>query len=209
MFLESVAEFTHRPLYHIGAAELGTDVDAAEKGLKRVFELAKDWNAILLLDEADVFLSKRTRDDMVRNAFVAVFLRLLEYYQGILFLTTNRLEEFDAAFESRIHLSIEYFPLTSDQRSNVWRNLLSAIPECQTWDSGVYERIGTELQLNGRSIKNLIRTSLAIARQNGNLLTEEHLRIIYRLNYKCSSNWGKAENEGKRNADDNERSRSG
>lgn len=157
-----------------------------------MFELAKTWNAILLLDEADVFLSKRTKTDMVRNAFVAVFLRLLEYYQGILFLTTNRLEEFDAAFKSRIHLSVEYFPLTAQNRANIWRNLLQQIPECQDWDFTIYERIGTELELNGRDITNLIKTSLAIARQDGTQFTESHLRLIYNFNYKSSQKWALA-----------------
>lgn len=191
---ETIAELTHRPLYYIGAAELGTNVEEAENALKHVFELSKTWNAILLLDEADVFLSKRTKDDIVRNAFVAVFLRLLEYYQGILFLTTNRLAEFDAAFESRIHLSVEYSPLTPSQRSNIWQNLLSMVPDCKDWSTETYEKIGQDLELNGRSIKNLIKTSLAIARHGNATLTEDHLRLVYRLNYKSSQNWRKGDN---------------
>jgi hypothetical protein len=35
---------------------------------------------------------------MARNWFVSIFLRLLKYYEGIIFLTTNRIEEFDPAF---------------------------------------------------------------------------------------------------------------
>lgn len=51
-------------------------------------------------------MAKRTRDDYGRNATVSVFLRMLEYYKGILFLTTNRIGTFDEAFKSRIHLSL-------------------------------------------------------------------------------------------------------
>ena len=48
------------------------------------------WEAVLLLDEADVFLEARSTHDLERNKLVSIFLRVLEYYEGILFLTTNR-----------------------------------------------------------------------------------------------------------------------
>lgn len=189
LFTESIAEFTHRPLYYIGSAELGSEPNGAEKALKRVFDLAKTWNAVLLLDEADVFLSKRSKEDLVRNAFVAVFLRLLEYYQGILFLTTNRLEEFDEAFQSRIHLSVEYFPLDKTKREGIWRNLLMPLDECRSWSDEVYNRISNDLVLNGREIKNLIKSALAIATYRGSVLAEDDLRLIYSFNHQSAQNW--------------------
>lgn len=51
---------------------------------------AHGWGAVLLLDEADVYLERRSINDLMRNSLVSIFLRLLEYFQGILFLTTNR-----------------------------------------------------------------------------------------------------------------------
>ena len=64
---------------------------------------------MLLLDEADVFLEKRDLRDVHRNAMVSIFLRLLEYHSGIMFLTTNRLETIDSAFDSRV---FTYFAVT-------------------------------------------------------------------------------------------------
>jgi SpoVK/Ycf46/Vps4 family AAA+-type ATPase len=55
----------------------------------------------MLIDEADIFLEKRSTEDIERNAVVGTFLRLLEYYDGVLFLTTNRVHNFDEAFYSR------------------------------------------------------------------------------------------------------------
>jgi len=69
----------------------------------------------MLLDEADVFLVKRNRDDYQRNSIVSVFLRMLEYYTGFLFLTFNRVGTFDEAFKSRIRISLYYefmYPLS-------------------------------------------------------------------------------------------------
>lgn len=51
---------------------------------------------------------------------VVVFLRVLEYYQGILFLTTNRVGAFDEAFKSRIHISLYYPELAKPQSLKIW-----------------------------------------------------------------------------------------
>lgn len=80
------------PLYAVSAGELGTDARFLEADLQRILDICHTWGAILLLDEADVFLEKRNMQDVYRNALVSVFLRQLEYFQGILFLTTNRVE---------------------------------------------------------------------------------------------------------------------
>ena len=59
------------PLYSITSGELGTDVVATDKKLRDIFVRAKTWNAILLLDEADIFLAKRDRFHMQRNGLVS------------------------------------------------------------------------------------------------------------------------------------------
>jgi hypothetical protein len=87
-------------LYCVSAGELGTDAKTVDQALIQILELAQTWKAVLLLDEADVFLFQRSSSDVVRNALVSIFLRQLEYYQGILFLTTNMIAQCDAAFES-------------------------------------------------------------------------------------------------------------
>ena len=51
--IESVAEFTKRPLLAITAADLGHDPTILEKNLLTFFRDANDWEAIVLLDEAD------------------------------------------------------------------------------------------------------------------------------------------------------------
>ena len=98
---EAVAEVTKRPLYAVSAGELGTDVEKVDKQLTLILELSHRWSAVLLLDEADVFLQERDTKDVARNALVSIFLRQLEYFQGILILTTNRIGDCDPAFESK------------------------------------------------------------------------------------------------------------
>ena len=97
---EAVAEVTRRPLYPVSAGELGTEPEKVDKQLTAILDISHRWSAILLLDEADVFLQERDAKDVARNALVSIFLRQLEYYQGIMILTTNRIGDCDPAFES-------------------------------------------------------------------------------------------------------------
>jgi ATPase family associated with various cellular activities (AAA) len=89
-----------------------------------IFRLAHRWRAVLLLDEADVYLERRVTQDVLRNALVSVFLRSLEYYKGIFFLTTNRVGDFDEAVCSRIHLFLKYHDLEERARRKVWETFL-------------------------------------------------------------------------------------
>ncbi|KAF7510192.1 hypothetical protein GJ744_007091 [Endocarpon pusillum] len=73
---------------------------------------------LLLLDEADGFLRRRSLDH-ARDAHITMFLRTLEYYRGILFLTTNRVNDFDDAMQSRIDLPLKYPDLSKDTRKTI------------------------------------------------------------------------------------------
>ena len=81
---------------------------------------------MLLLDEADVYLERRVTQDMLRNSLVSVFLRSLEHYKGIFFLTINRVGDFDEAVCSRIHLFLKYHNLKEWARRKVWKTFLQS-----------------------------------------------------------------------------------
>jgi hypothetical protein len=49
------------------------------------------------------------------------FDRVLEYYNGILFLTTNRVGTLDEAFKSRVHLSLYYPALGRSQTEEIMK----------------------------------------------------------------------------------------
>ncbi|KAM5349233.1 hypothetical protein ACJ41O_005740 [Fusarium nematophilum] len=111
---ECVADDTKRPLYPITCGDIGETAAEVESSLQYNFRLTHKWGCVLLLDEADIFLAKRTRSDLRHNAVTSVFLRSLEYYAGILFLTTNRVGAIDPAFKSRIQMSLFYARLNLD-----------------------------------------------------------------------------------------------
>jgi len=175
---EAVAEVTHRPLYVISAGELGTDPDDMDQNLARILKLAHIWKAVLLLDEAEVFLHKRSMADLARNALVSIFLRQLEYYQGILIMTTNMIGQCDPAFESRIHFCIRYPDLDFDSRKAVWKTFFSkALRNPGDISEEDINRL-CKHPMNGRQIKNAVSSARSIALEQGSGLLVEHIDTV-------------------------------
>jgi hypothetical protein len=137
------------------------------------------WNAVLQLDECEIFLAKRG-DDLERSAIVGSFLRLLDYYRGILFLTTNRAEVLDHAVLSRVMLRLSYPDLDRAARAVVWRMMLESAE--LTLTGGSVDELA-EAGLNGRQIRNLTR--LAKILHPGGHVTLEQMRGV--LRYGCSA----------------------
>lgn len=69
--ITAVAESMRAPLYMMSAGDLGLDSSDVETKLSTVLEMCTKWNAILLLDEADVFLEQRSAHDLERNKLVS------------------------------------------------------------------------------------------------------------------------------------------
>jgi ATPase family associated with various cellular activities (AAA) len=150
---EVYAEQTHRPLYVLELGELGTNVQQLEDNLNRVFDRVARWHAVLQFDECEIFLSQRG-EDLERSAIVGSFLRLLDYYQGILFLTTNRADALDHAVRSRVMLKLMYPDLDNAARNVIWTTMFTAAG--MTLTEGTFEGLA-ETVLNGRQIRNLTR----------------------------------------------------
>ncbi|KAJ3960890.1 hypothetical protein N0V92_002444 [Colletotrichum tropicale] len=160
-----------------GKGDLGTTAREVEGDLEKSFALASRWGCILLLDEADVFLAARSKNDFARNGLVAVFLRVLEYYTGISFLTTNRIGDLDEAFASRIQMSLHYPELDEMKTLKVFRLHLDLIEQrfkeqgrTITFDISSVEDFASQHyhdqphnRWNGRQIRNACHTALALA----------------------------------------------
>lgn len=172
------------PLYTIGAGELGESADEVENNLRRVLEISTKWGAVLLLDECDVFLEQRSSKSVQRNKLVSVFLRLLEYYQGVMFLTTNRMEAHDPAFESRIHLTIQFPKLNFDSRLHIWKTFVRPRDLESKYASNINDEEMKQLanvDLNGRQIKNVVKTARLLAASERKLLELDHIEAVLRV----------------------------
>lgn len=182
---ETVAMATGRPLVVVSVSDLGTQAAETERRLNAIFNDAARWEAILLMDEADVFLEARERtDDPNRNALVSVLLRCLEYYEGIIMLTTNRIRSFDVAVQSRMHLAIQYNDLSKEHKVAIYKNLLEKIPKRKLhWELRQTKTLNRCLdglcrkdKINGRQIRNIVASAMALA----NYRTDEETKGVLR-----------------------------
>jgi hypothetical protein len=128
--------------------------------------------------EADVFLEQRSLEDLRRNALVSVFLQVLEYYRGILVLTSNRVGTFDEAFESRIQLALHYANLSAYQRVKIWQNFIRRLEKLREEHVDFGDLTGhleepAQNKMNGRQIRNAISIIRQYAKWKGKPLNYE------------------------------------
>lgn len=163
---------------------------------------SEKWNAVALLDEADVLFIQRNATDLEHNCIMSgwrshnklagqslagakltistVFLRVLEYYSGILFLTANRIGVFNRAVKSHIHLAIHYPKPSRTSRQSLWNLFLSRSSEESTERlraNGTLDRIADE-DLNGRQIKNTVQLAYSLALQENSLIKPHHINTV-------------------------------
>lgn len=182
---ECISELARRPLLSLTSGDLSTSMSSSsvERRLSYFLELGERFGALVLLDEADVYLERRRTRDLRRNGLVSVFLRALEYFKGVLFLTTNRVGAFDDAFTSRIHVALYYPELGEEERRRIWGYQFERLErESFTSTEGEGEGKGKrfyipqstkeyafshpnvlQLKWNGREIRNALQTAVALA----------------------------------------------
>lgn len=176
---EVYAEAVARPLYSVQASQLGVQAEQLEKELMLVLQRGRRWNAVMLLDEADVYVHARG-DDLYQNAIVGVFLRVLEYHASVLFLTTNRAETVDDAIASRCTAKIVYSLPTPENQAKIWR-ILADNAEIDIADKEI-AKIVKEHALSGRDVKNLLKLAALFSKASGKPVTAE--TIAYVKNFK-------------------------
>jgi len=153
---EAYSERSHKPLYSVQCSQLGLDPESLEKELGIVLNRAMRWGAILLLDEADVYIRARG-DDINQNAVVGVFLRLLEYYTGVLFMTTNRSTMVDDAILSRCVVHIRYKVPEKEDAKKVWKLMFELFCQAKLTDSLAVQLLTEFPTVSPRTVKQLCR----------------------------------------------------
>lgn len=174
--VEAVAEKLNKPLIKVSLGNLFQPQQLKDE-LKRSFERAKKYNAILLLDEVDVFIRKRG-DNPMFDENTATFLKTLEYYDGILFMTTNLVNMIDPAIFSRVHACLEYSKQEASDRKNIWKSmlnntLLKYVVGTKEQQEEMFNQLA-DININGREIKNAIQNAVshAISELNSTPLPE-------------------------------------
>lgn len=152
---EVYSEITHKPLYKVNSGQLGIRSAEVEANLSDILKRAERWNAVMLLDEADTYIRKRG-NDIEQNAIVAAFLRTLEYFDGLLFMTTNRVDDVDDAIESRCIAQILYEKPDKEDAERIWRVLAKEFDIDLSYPL-IHELLERFPNISGRDIKELLR----------------------------------------------------
>jgi hypothetical protein len=173
---EIFSEVIERPLYKVQCSQLGIKVDDVESKLKSVLRNASRWGALLLIDEADVYIRARAQD-IQQNAIVGVFLRTLEYYNGILFMTSNLVDCIDDAIMSRATAHISYTKPTRDEQIDIWQ-IISSQFNCSLSAKLINALVNEFPNVVGRDIKSLLKLSIYYANAANTDLTLETFKDV-------------------------------
>lgn len=156
MSAEAFSEGKGMILYRIQSDQLGLDPESIEKNLRDILARVERWNAVLLVDEADIYVRERGID-IQQNAIVGTLLRTLEYATGVIFMTTNLATLIDDAIMSRCSAVLEYdYPQKEDYLTicKIFAKLFLLDVSDDTL-AEFYEF--RSRRISGRSIKNLLR----------------------------------------------------
>jgi SpoVK/Ycf46/Vps4 family AAA+-type ATPase len=168
---EIYAEVVGKPLYRVHSGQLGVTASSVEANLTAILRRAARWDCVLLLDEADVYIRRRD-NDLQHNAIVAEFLRTLEYFTGLLFMTTNRVGDIDDAILSRCIAVIAYEPPGPEDAHRLWSTLATQFGvdlDATVIDQLVVDYAGA----SGRDIKELLKLTAKYCRRKGVPLTAD------------------------------------
>lgn len=183
-----MAEEDKRALVRISCGDLGQHPYEVERNLQALLKLALRGSAVVLIDEADTFLAKRAMGgglrDYYHNALVSIFLKHLEYFPGVIFLTTNEETGIDEAVRSRV-IFLHYGGLNAKSRTNIWKNQLSKgdqAPAGKIFQS-ICAELGSKYELDGREIQTLAHLSLTICRRRRQGISKEIVQQLYDLTH--------------------------
>ena len=171
---EVYSEVVGKPLYRVHSGQLGITAASVEQNLSQILRRAARWDAILLLDEADVYI--RCRDnDLQHNAIVAEFLRTLEYFNGLLFMTTNRIQDVDDAILSRCIATIQYETPSKEDAMRLWKSLATQF-NIDLSEELIDSLSNTYSKSSGRDIKELLKLTSKFCKSKKIPFSEETFR---------------------------------
>ena len=173
-------------LYRIDISQMISKyIGETQKNISRLFQKAKDINALLFFDEADSLFAKRSEakdsHDRNANAETAHLLQKLEDYEGITVLATNYLNNIDDAFKRRIKFIIRIAFPPADVRLTLWRSMLP--PEAEYEEELDLEFFAEHFELSGSSIKEILVNAAYMAAAEHRGLANRDLVEAVRLNY--------------------------
>ncbi len=186
MAAEVIAAELGLELYRVDLSSLVSKyIGETEKNLDRIFQAAREANAILFFDEADAIFGKRSEvkdaHDRYANIEVGYLLQKMEAYDGMVILATNLRKNMDDAFVRRLHMAIDFpFPEETD-RLRIWQHVFPSLaPRAQDLDLSFLAR---QFRLAGGNIRNIALLSAFLAAEDQQSISMAHVIRATRREY--------------------------
>lgn len=143
-------------------------VGETEKNLHRVLSAAEELDVVLLIDEGDALLGRRTEvrsaNDRFANQETNFLLQRLEQYRGIVVVTTNAPDQVDGAFQRRMDAVVDFLPPSPRERVEIWRLHL---PPDHTVSEGLLRELAQRCVMTGGQIRNAVVHAILLALDAG------------------------------------------
>lgn len=181
--VNQLARMTGRDLFHLNLQEVRSCwVGESEKNTKAIFDAYRDCKSkkkpILLFNEADGIVSKRSNLDGDRNSAVSkmentmqnIILEEMEKFDGIMILTTNMSQNFDPAFDRRILFKLKFENPSNAVKAKIWKSKLEFLKDDEA------ATLASLSDLSGGQIENISRKVLLDELLYGNKPSLETLK---------------------------------
>jgi SpoVK/Ycf46/Vps4 family AAA+-type ATPase len=156
-----------------------------EKNLDAVFSRAEELDVVLLLDEGDALLTRRTdvqtSNDRYANLETNFLLQRLESYGGILVVTTNAGERIDSAFRRRLDAVVEFRAPDAAERWAIWQLHL---PRDHDVGEPLLNEAAYRCQMTGGQIRNAVLHASLLALDEGSAVGDAHVGPAIRREYR-------------------------
>ena len=158
-----------------------------------------------MFDEADVLLQTRRGYEyanLKRNDLVSSFVRFIEYYQGIVFITTNRVSKFDEALLKRIDVTLGLPSLDRGRRAVIWHNNIQDLSDEGTINASqsadlsmLAQQKWSKYDINGHQIEKAIRTARIMAEKKGKMVGCKEVESVLKIGRQFEERAGHSEKE--------------
>ncbi|MCU1502179.1 MAG: hypothetical protein JWM12_1533, partial [Ilumatobacteraceae bacterium] len=169
------------------AALVDKYIGETERRLDELFTRAEELDVVLLIDEGDALMTRRTdvrsSNDRYANLETDYLLQRLETYEGIVLITTNAAHLIDTAFQRRLDVTVPFSPPGPDERKRIWDLHL---PEHHTVTDATLDELATRCRLTGGQIRNAAVHAALLALDAGRPVDNSALRAAVEREYASS-----------------------
>jgi AAA+ superfamily predicted ATPase len=145
----------------------------SEKNITAIFDEAKTKDCVLIFDEAEALFGQRLPEtystDRMYNIMTNILMQVIEQFDGVVILTTNREIVIDEAFERRILLKLKFEMPKAEERTRIWQAFFTE--KAPLSEDVNFVELGKRFELSGGEIKNVVLKAVSECAYRGEKIT--------------------------------------